>query len=218
MSGLTVKVDFTGFTATLTKYALVSRKSVKEVVAKKFRDVRTKLLKFHLETRPETLNAIRIQAPQGLKFSDRTLKRIGIAQRKVTEALSRAQKSYGKKGKRGQMAAFRILKATAELQRMKEDNQRIGWAMEKKQREDAAGRAGAWGWRTKGSEFDSIASSNRFAKLDKVASLFQTSLQVMNLRPMSAEFSSRKGIIEKALSAVEQDMKVYVERKLSKLP
>ena len=217
MSGLTVKVDFTGFTATLTKYALVSRKTVKEVVAKKFRDVRTRLLKLHLETRPETLDAIRIQAPQGLKFSDRTLKRIGIARRKATEALSRAKKAYGKKGKRGEMAAFRILKATAELQRMKEDNQRIGWAMEKKQREDAAGRAGAWGWKTKGSDFDSIASANLFAKVDRRAGLFETSLSVTNLRPNSNEFAERKGIIKKALDAVEKDMIKYITPRLSRL-
>jgi len=218
MSGLTVQVDFRGFTETLTRYASLSRTSVKEAVAKKFRDVRVKLLRFQLATRPETLAEVKAQAPRGLRFSRRTLQRLNKQQGKQQKALEQAQKAFGAKGKRGETAAWRILKASAALQKVEQNRQQIGWEMEKKQRENAAGRAGAWGWRTKGSEFDSIASSNRFAKLDKVASLFQTSLQVTNLRPMSAEFSSRKGIIEKALSAVEQDMKVYVERKLSKLP
>lgn len=218
MSGLTVKVDFSDFTETLTKYATLSRKTVKEVVGKKFRDVRVKLLKFHLDTRPETIASIKAQAPKGLKFSTRTLQRIGKSKARLTAALEKAQKAFGTKGKRGAMAPWRILKASAELQRMEQNNQQIGWAMEKKQREDAAGRAGAWGWRTKGSDFDSIVSGNKFAKLDKVDSLLKASLQVTNTRPMSAEFASRKGIIDKALSAVEQDMKVYIERKLSKLP
>jgi hypothetical protein len=218
MSGLTVKVDFSDFTETLTKYVTLSRKTVKEVVGKKFRDVRVKLLKFNLETRPETVSEIKAQAPKGLKFSTRTLQRIGKSKAKLAAALEKAQKAFGTKGKRGALAPWRILKASAELQRMEQNNQQIGWAMEKKQREDAAGRAGAWGWRTKGSDFDSITAANAFAKLEKVASIFATHLQLTNTRPMSAEFTSHKGIIDKALSAVEQDMKVYIERKLSKLP
>lgn len=218
MSGLTVQVDFKGFTETLTQYATLSKKSVKEIVGKKFRDVRVKLLNFQLQTRPETVSAIKAQAPKGLRFSTRTLQRIGKSKAKLDVALQKAQKAFGAKGKRGEMAAWRILKASAALQRAEETKQQIGWEMEKKQRENAAGRAGAWGWRTKGSDFDSIVAANTFAKLEKVSSMLETYLQVTNTRPMSAEFSSRKGIIEKALSAVEQDMKVYVERKLSKLP
>lgn len=217
MSGLTVQVDFKGFTETLTQYATLSKKSVKEIVGKKFRDVRVKLLNFQLQTRPETVSAIKAQAPKGLRFSTRTLQRIGKSKAKLDVALQKAQKAFGAKGKRGEMAAWRILKASAALQRVEESRQQIGWEMEKKQRENAAGRAGAWGWRTKGSDFDSIVAANTFAKLEKVSSMLETYLQVTNTRPMSAEFSSRKGIIEKALSAVEQDMKVYIERKLSKL-
>lgn len=218
MSGLTVQVDFRDFTETLTRYASLSKKSVKEIVGKKFRDVRVKLLNFHLQTRPETVSAIKAQAPKGLRFSTRTIQRIGKSKAKLDVALEKAQKAFGAKGKRGETAAWRILKATAALQRVEQNRQQIGWDMEKKQRENASGRAGAWGWRTKGSDFDSIVAANTFAKLEKVSSMIETYLQVTNTRPMSAEFSSRKGIIEKALSAVEQDMKVYIERKLSKLP
>lgn len=218
MASLKATVDFREFNRVLAQYATNSKMTVEEAVAKKFNSVLIEVRKFQLATRPNTIAEIKAQAPRGLRFSRRTLQRMGKNVEKQRKSLTNAYKASKGKGKRAETAVLRIMKASAELQRLQENWQQIGWDMEKKQRENAAGRAGAWGWRTRGRTFNDIASNDKSARLQKVSTILKSYIELTNKRPDSAEFAERKGIITRAIAGVITDMKNYLETKLSKLP
>lgn len=217
MGLLSATVDFREFDRVLTQYASNSKITVEQAVAKKFRSVVFEARKLQLATRPETVAKIQSQAPHGLRFSKWTLQRMNKRINKQRSTLESANKAKRLKGKRGEKALLRIVKASAELQRLQQNWQQIGWEMEKKQRENAAGRAGAWGWLIKGNQFQDIVSGHRSAKVSKSSDLFRTFLEITNNRPMSSEFADRKGIVSRAMANVLADMKTYIERQLSKL-
>lgn len=218
MGFLSATVDFREFNRVLTDYAANSKLTVEQAVAKKFRSVVFEARKLQLATRPETLAKIQVQAPRGLRFSKWTLQRMNKRINKQRSTLESANKAKRLNGKRGEKALLRIVKASAELQRLQQNWQQIGWEMEKKQRENAAGRAGAWGWLIKGNQFQDIVSAHRSAKVSKSSDLFRTFLEITNNRPDSSEFAERKGIVSRAMANVLADMKTYIETKLSKLP
>jgi hypothetical protein len=217
MGSLSATVDFREFDRVLTQYAANSKLTVEQAVAKKFRSVVFEARKLQLATRPETLAKIQAQAPHGLRFSKWTLQRMNKRINKQRSTLESANKAKRLNGKRVEKALLRIVKASAELQRLQQNWQQIGWEMEKKQRENAAGRAGAWGWLIKGNQFQDIVSAHRSAKVSKSSDIFRTFLEIINNRPDSAQFADSKGIISRAMSNVLADMKTYIQRQLSKL-
>jgi hypothetical protein len=133
---------------------------------------------------------------------------------KLAQQVERMKMAVAKGGKRGQKAALKLMSATTQLQRSVSQE---AWSAEVKMRENAAGRAGAWGWRIKGNQFAEIAAAERSAKVAKSSDIFRTFIEITNNRPESNEFSERKGIVNRAMSNVLADMKSYLERKLSKL-
>lgn len=215
MGSLSATVDFREFDRVLTQYASNSKLTVEQAVAKKFRSVVFEARKLQLATRPDTLAEIgRVKARGELGISKRTMARIKARRGKLNEQVKRMQKAIAKGGKRGEKAVFKLLSATAQLQR---STSQEAWSAEVKMRENAAGRAGAWGWRIKGNQFADIVAGEGSAKVTKASNLFRTFLEITNNRPDSAEFAARKNIITRALSGVLADMKEYLERKLSKL-
>lgn len=215
MGFLSATVDFREFNRVLTRYAANSKITVEQAVAKKFRSVVFEARKLQLATRPDTLAEIsRVKAQGKLGITKRTKERILVKRAKLANVVAKAQQAIAKGGKRGEKAVFRLLSATAQLQR---DFTREAWSAEVKMRENAAGRAGAWGWRIKGNQFADIAAAERSAKVAKSTDIFRTFLEITNNRPDSNEFSERKGIVNRAMSNVLADMKSYLERQLAKL-
>lgn len=239
--GLKVKVDSREFNRVLTEYAEYSKLTVEQAVAKKFRSVVFEARKLQLATRPDTLARIAsVKASGELGISERTMKRVLKRRSKLAEQFERTKAAIAKGGKRGERAVFRLLSATVELKRnaqgkfikrsmevgnllaaaearLKRNVGQEAWDAEVKMRENAAGRAGAWGWRIKGSTFNDIATGDRSAKVSKASDFIRTFIEIANNRPMSSEFADRKGILSGAMSNVLADMKQYLERQLSKL-
>jgi hypothetical protein len=213
--GLKVKVDSREFNRVLTEYAEYSKLTVEQAVAKKFRSVVFEARKLQLATRPDTLARIAsVKASGELGISERTMARLLKRRSKLAQQVERMNKAIAKGGKRGQKAAMKLLSATTQLQR---NAGQEAWDAEVKMRENAAGRAGAWGWRIKGSTFNDIATGDRSAKVSKASDFIRTFIEIANNRPMSSEFADRKGILSGAMSNVLADMKQYLERQLSKL-
>ncbi len=216
MGFLSATVDFREFDRVLTQYASNSKLTVEQAVAKKFRSVVFEARKLQLATRPDTLAEIsRAKASGNLKISKRTMARVMKRRSKLAQQVERMKMAVAKGGKRGERAALKIMSATTQLQR---NASQEAWSAEVKQRENAAGRAGAWGWRIKGKQFQEIGSAHRSAKVSKSSDLFRTFLEITNNRPDSAQFAERKGIVSRAMANVLADMKNYLETKLSKLP
>lgn len=216
MGFLSATVDFREFDRVLTQYASNSKLTVEQAVAKKFRSVVFEARKLQLATRPDTLAEIsRAKASGNLKISKRTMARVMKRRSKLAQQVERMKKAVAKGGKRGEKAALKIMSATTQLQRSASQE---AWSAEVKQRENAAGRAGAWGWRIRGKQFQEIGSAHRSAKVSKSSDLFRTFLEITNNRPDSAQFAERKGIVSRAMANVLADMKNYLETKLSKLP
>lgn len=215
MGFLSATVDFREFNRVLTQYASNSKLTVEQAVAKKFRSVVFEARKLQLATRPDTLAEIsRAKASGNLKISKRTMARVMKRRSKLAQQVERMKMAVAKGGKRGERAALKMMSATTQLQRSASQE---AWSAEVKQRENAAGRAGAWGWRIKGKQFQEIGSAHRSAKVSKSSDLFRTFLEITNNRPDSAQFAERKGIVSRAMANVLADMKTYVERQLSKL-
>jgi predicted DNA-binding protein (UPF0251 family) len=215
MGILSATVDFREFNRVLTQYASNSKLTVEQAVAKKFRSVVFEARKLQLATRPDTLAEIsRAKASGNLKISKRTMARVMKRRSKLAQQVERMKMAVAKGGKRGQKAALKMMSATTQLQRSASQE---AWSAEVKQRENAAGRAGAWGWRIRGKQFQDIVSGHRSAKVSKSSDLFRTFLEITNNRPDSSEFADRKGIVSRAMANVLADMKTYVERQLSKL-
>jgi predicted DNA-binding protein (UPF0251 family) len=215
MGFLSATVDFREFNRVLTQYASNSKLTVEQAVAKKFRSVVFEARKLQLATRPDTLAEIsRAKASGNLKISKRTMARVMKRRSKLAQQVERMKMAVAKGGKRGQKAALKMMSATTQLQR---NASQEAWSAEVKQRENAAGRAGAWGWRIRGKQFQDIVSAHRSAKVSKSSDLFRTFLEITNNRPDSAQFAERKGIVSRAMANVLADMKTYVERQLSKL-
>lgn len=215
MGFLSATVDFREFDRVLTQYASNSKLTVEQAVAKKFRSVVFEARKLQLATRPDTLAEIsRAKASGNLKISKRTMARVMKRRSKLAQQVERMKKAVAKGGKRGEKAALKIMSATTQLQRSASQE---AWSAEVKQRENAAGRAGAWGWRIRGKQFQEIGSAHRSAKVSKSSDLFRTFLEITNNRPDSAQFAERKGIVSRAMANVLADMKTYIERQLSKL-
>ena len=215
MGFLSATVDFREFNRVLTQYAANSKLTVEQAVAKKFRSVVFEARKLQLATRPDTLAEIsRVKANGQLKISKRTMARVMKRRSKLAQQVERMKMAVAKGGKRGEKAALKMMSATTQLQRSASQE---AWSAEVKQRENAAGRAGAWGWRIKGKQFQEIGSAHRSAKVSKSSDLFRTFLEITNNRPDSAQFAERKGIVSRAMANVLADMKTYVERQLSKL-
>jgi hypothetical protein len=215
MGFLSATVDFREFNRVLTRYAENSKITVEQAVAKKFRSVVFEARKLQLATRPDTLAEIsRVKARGELGISKRTMARVMKKRSKLAQQVERMKMAVAKGGKRGQKAALKLMSATTQLQRSVSQE---AWSAEVKMRENAAGRAGAWGWRIKGNQFAEIAAAERSAKVAKSSDIFRTFIEITNNRPESNEFSERKGIVNRAMSNVLADMKSYLERKLSKL-
>lgn len=215
MGFLSATVDFREFNRVLTRYAANSKLTVEQAVAKKFRSVVFEARKLQLATRPDTLAEIsRVKAQGKLGISKRTMARVMKKRSKLAQQVERMKMAVAKGGKRGEKAALKLMSATTQLQRSASQE---AWSAEVKMRENAAGRAGAWGWRIKGNQFADIAAAERSAKVAKSTDIFRTFLEITNNRPDSNEFSERKGIVNRAMSNVLADMKSYLERKLSKL-
>ena len=215
MGFLSATVDFREFNRVLTQYASNSKLTVEQAVAKKFRSVVFEARKLQLATRPDTLAEIsRAKASGNLKISKRTMARVMKRRSKLAQQVERMKMAVAKGGKRGERAALKMMSATTQLQRSASQE---AWSAEVKQRENAAGRAGAWGWRIRGKQFQEIGSAHRSAKVSKSSDLFRTFLEIINNRPDSAQFAERKGIVSRAMANVLADMKTYVERQLSKL-
>ena len=215
MGFLSATVDFREFNRVLTRYAANSKITVEQAVAKKFRSVVFEARKLQLATRPDTLAEIsRVKARGELGISKRTMARVMKKRSKLAQQVERMKMAVAKGGKRGQKAAFKLMSATTQLQRSASQE---AWSAEVKMRENAAGRAGAWGWRIKGNQFAEIAAAERSAKVAKSSDIFRTFIEITNNRPESNEFSERKGIVNRAMSNVLADMKSYLERQLSKL-
>lgn len=215
MASLKATVDFKEFNRVLSDYAANSKLTVKEAVAKKFNSVLIEVRKFQLATRPDTLAEIgRVKAQKILGTTKRTKDRMLTRSSKLKQQLQRAQKAIAKGGKRGEKAVFKLLSATAQLQK---NTSQQAWSAEVKMRENAAGRAGAWGWRTRGRTFSDISPNDKSARVDKVSTILKSYIEITNKRPDSAEFAARKNIVTRAISGVLADMKEYLERKLSKL-
>lgn len=215
MGFLSATVDFREFNRVLTQYAANSKLTVEQAVAKKFRSVVFEARKLQLATRPDTLAEIsRAKASGNLRISKRTMARVMKRRSKLAQQVERMKMAVAKGGKRGQKAALKMMSATTQLQRSASQE---AWSAEVKQRENAAGRAGAWGWRIKGKQFQEIGSAHRSAKVSKSSDLFRTFLEITNNRPDSSEFAERKGIVSRAMANVLADMKTYIERQLSKL-
>ena len=215
MGFLSATVDFREFNRVLTQYAANSKLTVEQAVAKKFRSVVFEARKLQLATRPDTLAEIsRVKAQGKLGISKRTMARVMKKRSKLAQQVERMKMAVAKGGKRGEKAALKLMSATTQLQRSASQE---AWSAEVKMRENAAGRAGAWGWRIKGNQFADIAAAERSAKVAKSTDIFRTFLEITNNRPDSNEFSERKGIVNRAMSNVLADMKSYLERKLSKL-
>lgn len=215
MGFLSATVDFREFNRVLTQYAANSKLTVEQAVAKKFRSVVFEARKLQLATRPDTLAEIsRVKARGKLGISKRTMARVMKKRSKLAQQVERMKMAVAKGGKRGQKAALKLISATTQLQRSAAQE---AWSAEVKMRESAAGRAGAWGWRIKGSQFADIAAAERSAKVTKSSDILRTFLEITNNRPESNEFSERKGIVNRAMSNVLADMKSYLERQLSKL-
>lgn len=215
MASLKATVDFKEFNRVLSDYAANSKLTVEEAVAKKFNSVLIEVRKFQLATRPDTLAEIgRVKAQKILGTTKRTKDRMLTRSSKLKQQLQRAQKAIAKGGKRGEKAVFKLLSATAQLQK---NTSQQAWSAEVKMRENAAGRAGAWGWRTRGRTFSDISPNDKSARVDKVSTILKSYIEITNKRPDSAEFAARKNIVTRALSGVLADMKEYLERKLSKL-
>jgi len=215
MGFLSATVDFREFNRVLTQYASNSKITVEQAVAKKFRSVVFEARKLQLATRPDTLAEIsRVKARGELGISKRTMARVMKKRSKLAQQVERMKMAVAKGGKRGQKAALKLMSATTQLQRSVSQE---AWSAEVKMRENAAGRAGAWGWRIKGNQFAEIAAAERSAKVAKSSDIFRTFIEITNNRPESNEFSERKGIVNRAMSNVLADMKSYLERKLSKL-
>lgn len=215
MGFLSATVDFREFNRVLTQYASNSKLTVEQAVAKKFRSVVFEARKLQLATRPDTLAEIsRVKANGQLKISKRTMARVMKRRSKLAQQVERMKMAVAKGGKRGEKAALKMMSATTQLQRSASQE---AWSAEVKQRENSAGRAGAWGWRIKGKQFQEIGSAHRSAKVSKSSDLFRTFLEITNNRPDSAQFAERKGIVSRAMANVLADMKTYVERQLSKL-
>lgn len=215
MGFLSATVDFREFNRVLTQYAANSKITVEQAVAKKFRSVVFEARKLQLATRPDTLAEIsRVKARGELGISKRTMARVMKKRSKLAQQVERMKMAVAKGGKRGQKAALKLMSATTQLQRSVSQE---AWSAEVKMRENAAGRAGAWGWRIKGNQFAEIAAAERSAKVAKSSDIFRTFIEITNNRPESNEFSERKGIVNRAMSNVLADMKSYLERQLSKL-
>lgn len=209
---LTLSMDLTNFNRVLGVYVQTSKKEVKSIIGRKFRDVVIKAGKFHQDTRPETLQAIEKQKQDGrVRISKRVLQRVSARRSKLMAELQKAQASVGRKGKRGERAVFKVLKATAQLQRSVQQDR---WEMEIKQRQNAAGRAGAWGWLVTGTNFDNIDRRHPAAVVKKFDGLLETYLEIQNKRPGIEPFTARVGYVEKALGTVAADMAAYLNRKL----
>jgi hypothetical protein len=88
--------------------------------------------------------------------------------------------------------------------------------MELKQRRSAAGRAGAWGWKIRGTGFNGITSGHVSAQVRRESTDTAKILEIRNKRPGMGAFVTKKEYIQEALAAVVGDMKIYIERKLSK--
>jgi hypothetical protein len=215
MGFLSATVDFREFNRVLTRYAANSKITVEQAVAKKFRSVVFEARKLQLATRPDTLAEIsRVKARGELGIRKRTMARVMKKRSKLAQQVERMKMAVAKGGKRGQKAAFKLMSATTQLQRSASQE---AWSAEVKMRENAAGRAGAWGWRIKGNQFAEIAAAERSAKVAKSSDIFRTFIEITNNRPESNEFSERKGIVNRAMSNVLADMKSYLERQLAKL-
>lgn len=215
MGFLKATVDFKDFNRVLSHYASASKVTVEEAVAKKFNSVLIEVRKFQLATRPDTLGEIaRVKSRGILGTTERLKQRMMVRRGKLAQQFQRAQKAIAKGGKRGDKAVFRLLSATAQLQK---NTAQQAWSAELKMRENAAGRAGAWGWRTRGRTFSDISSNDKSARVEKVSTILKSYVEITNKRPNSAEFAERKNVITRALSGVLADMKSYLERKLSKL-
>ena len=209
---LTLSMDLANFNRALGIYIQNSRKEVKSIVGRKFRDVVLRAGKFHMDTRPETLQAIERRKKDGnLRISKRIIDRVSARRSKLQAELEKQKKYIGKKGKRGQLAVYKMMMAAAQLQRTVQQDR---WGLEIKQRQDAAGRAGAWGWLVKGAKFDTIESKHPAAVVRKFDGLLETYLEIQNKRPGISSFVDRKGYVEKALGAVAADMAEYLYRKL----
>lgn len=209
---LTLSMDLANFNRALGIYIQNSRKEVKSIVGRKFRDVVLRAGKFHTDTRPETLQAIERRKKDGnLRISKRIIDRVGARRSKLQAELEKQKKYIGKKGKRGEMAVVKMMMAAEKL---KWTVQQDRWGLEIKQRQDAAGRAGAWGWLVKGAKFDTIESKHPAAVVRKFDGLLETYLEIQNKRPGISSFVDRKGYVEKALGAVAADMAEYLYRKL----
>jgi hypothetical protein len=209
---LTLSMDLTNFNRVLGVYIQNSRKEVKSIVGRKFRDVVLRVGKFHMDTRPETLQAIEKRKKDGnLRISKRIIDRVTARRSKFQAELEKQRKYLGRKGKRGELAVFKMMMAAEKL---KWTVQQDRWGLEIKQRQDAAGRAGAWGWLVTGAKFDTIESKHPAAVVRKFDGLLETYLEIQNKRPGISSFMDRKGYVEKALGAVAADMAEYLYRKL----
>jgi hypothetical protein len=213
---LNVTVNVENFNRTLASYAAASKKDVKAIVGKKFRDVVIRARKYHLQTRPDILTDIKRQRQDGhVMISKRVLQRFSKSQTRLEADRARKQAAIAKGGKRAEnaMAKMAVIAETLARRANLFTRQQELWEMELKQREAAAGRAGAWGWRLRGVGYENLVSGHRAAVVSRSSTETSAFIQITNTRPGIDRFTARVGYIDKALGDSAADMAAYLKKK-----
>jgi hypothetical protein len=212
---MTGMVDWDAFQRNLNKYLAMTKRTVVDEVSWKFRDVVYSLRQYHLATRSQTLAKIAaVKAAGRLGISKRTKDRFAAKKSKLLARYAKAQQKAqpgSTKRPRSAAATERALARVAKLQKqIGAINHNVMWEAEVKMRENAAGRAGAWGWKIKGRGFEEIAANDKAIKVEKANAAEFVWLQATNKRPMINEFSIENQIFIKAVTRVTQNLSARI--------